>query len=635
MDNRYAVLVAGRLAVFFVSVFIVANLLFLQFFVVGNPYLQRLPSMGDPSWGELVVEDLKLDGSLAEQYANFMSRMLSGEFFLSSGVRKFVPTSDFIYGNVLTTAGEVISVLLLAFAVAGVYGYLASKWSSRLRGKAMLALALVGAVSFVVPLSLLIFLVMFDLGLGEYLRQPFVQCVAVTSVPVSAALVFIIEGLLRRTGPVQPTKPWQLILSLASARGFTAVLPLFLVYTVTCVLFADAVAFSDEGLGSLVMSAFWRRDPQVLIACIFVTAIMLLTMFLAADLLAIHASRSARRRPQLNGSTREVARSTKPSFLKDAGRPAALGLWRAFRKSGVGMFALVVLVILLAVGALAPFLSTVQDPRLMENHEPNVVTDTDRWLNPLPPSFTPSPFTGLTHPLGTDHVGRDVYSLLLYDTLGSICTALLIAVLAVAVGMGVTFARAIVQRFGGSTKELAGWMGWLLSDAVLAVPIFLVFFALVMSQTSEVLFLVALISFLVASFAKGHAASLLFCRDRRPCADDSGPPTKALAVSEVMHVGKYCFLFGLFSIAFVEFVHFPVDWLGIGWVETLEGAFSFGAFIRGSWWTILPQMIMIGLMAASIFTIMDRLERILHSWSLAPEADTNQAAGKKNPDPTF
>ena len=622
MGGRYAVLVAGRILIFFLSIFLVANLLFLQFFVLDDTLPQRTPIMG---W-EYIIEDMKLDGSLPEQYANFMTKMLSGEFFLSSGVRKYAPTSDFIYGSALTTAGEVIEVLLLAFVVAGVYGYLANKWSAKLRGKAMLALALAGAVTFVVPLSLLILLVMSNVGFDEYFGQPFIQSVAMASVPVSAALVLIVEGWLRRTGPVRLTKPWELALRLASTRGFSAVISIFLVYALTCVLLADAIAFSGEGLGSLMMDAIWSWDPQVLIACIFVTAIMLLTMFLAADLLAIHASQGASRRPEFYGSTPEVATSTKTASLEGVSRPAALDLWGTFRKSGVGMFALIVLVILLVVGVLAPLLSTVQDPLSWENAEPNDVVD--GWINPLPPSFTPSPYTGFIHPLGTDHMGRDVYSLLLYDSLGSMGSALLIAVLAAAIGMGATFARAIVQLVGGSAKEVAGWLGWLLSDVILAVPIFLVFFAIAMTRTSEVVFIIALASFLLASFGKGHAASLLFCKDRQLCANDNGPPIKALAVSEVMHVAKYCFLFSFFSVAFVEFLYRSVDWFGVGWVDLLERAYSYGAFYGGAWWTILPPTVMIGLAAASIFIIIDRLERILHSWTVASEADSNQAAAK-------
>jgi ABC-type dipeptide/oligopeptide/nickel transport system permease subunit/ABC-type dipeptide/oligopeptide/nickel transport system permease component len=624
MDSKCAILAAVRILFFFLAVFLVANLVFFQFFVVSGGFLRTLSGVGDPAWRGIIADDLALDGSLPEQYVNFMAKTLSGEFFLSSAVRKFVPTSEFVYASALTTAGEVISVLLIAFAAAGIYGYLASGWSTKLRGKIMLSLALVGAVSFVVPVLLCVQMVMLDLGVDAFIRRPFVDSVVMASIPVSAVFVFIVEGWLRRIGPVDLRKPHDLFVKLASARGFSAVFPIFLVYAMACVLFADAVAFRGEALGGLILDAVWNRDFQVLIACIFVTAVMLLTMLLAADLLAIYASRGASRRSKSCGLGSDEADSGKTAFFEGVTRPAALDLWRAFRKSGVGMFALIVLVILLALGALAPFLSTVQDPQLIENREPNVIWE--RWINPLPPSLTPSPYTGFIHPLGTDHVGRDVYSLLLYDSLGSIGSALVIAVLAVIIGMGAAFARAFAQYVDGSEKEIAGWFGWLLSDVLLAVPIFLVFAVIIMTPTSEILVLIALAAFLLASFGKGYAASLLLCNDRQPSATDYGPPLKALSVSEVMHVGKYCFLFCFFSIAFVEFIIHSVELLGIGWVDMLEGAYSYGAFYRGTWWIILPPMVMIGLAAASIFIIIDRLERILLSWSAPTETDSAQAS---------
>jgi peptide/nickel transport system permease protein len=626
MGNRHTILAVFRILTFFLAVFLVANLLFLQFFVLEDTLVRLPPMGGDPSWQKLITDDLALDGSLLEQYANFMVKMLSGEFFLSTGVRKFVPTSEFIYSSALTTAGEVISVLLIAFAVAGLYGYLASRWSAKLRGKVMLSLALVGAVSFVIPVLLFVQVVMSDLGADAYLGRPFIESVAMASIPVSAAFVFIVEGWLRRAGPVDLRKPYELFLTVASGRGFSAVLPIFLVYAMTCVLFADMFAFRGAALGSLTLDAVWNWDISVLIACIFVTAVMLLTLFLFADLIAIYASRGASRRVESYDVVSDEVDSGETGLLGGVTRPAALDLWRAFRKSGVGMLALLVLVILIVLGACAPFLSTVQDPRSVENQEPNVILD--GWINPLPPSLTPSPYTGLTHPLGTDPFGRDVYSLLLYGSLESMGSALLIAVFAVVTGMGAAFARAFVQYVGGSAKEAAGWFGWLLSDVFLAVPISLVFIAILMSRMSEMMVLIALVVFLFASFGKGHATSLLLRNEHQPSATDYGPPLKALSVSEVMHVGKYCFLFCFFSIAFIEFLFHSVEFLGIGWMDLIELAYSWGAIHRGTWWLIVPPMIMIGLVAASIFVMVDRLERILHSWAVASEADSAQAGNE-------
>jgi ABC-type dipeptide/oligopeptide/nickel transport system permease subunit len=544
-----------------------------------------------------------------------MAKTLSGEFFSSSSIRKYVPISEFIYSSALTTAGEVVAVLVLSLVAAGLYGFLASKWSDKLRGKVMLFLALVAAVSFAVPLMLYFEMLLYETETDVLLEQPFVVSVLVASIPVSAALVFVFEGLQRRSGRVDLGRPYESFLRLAAGRGFSAVIPIFLVYAVSCVLLADVVAFRSDGLGKLVWAAILQRDPTVMIACMFVVAVMLLTLLLFVDLLAIHASQVVSRRFNSSSPDSKEAATTRTVFLEGVTRPAASDLLRAFRRSGVGMLAVTMLVVMLAVGLLAPLLSTVQDPEDYSNREPNFVVD--GWINPLPPSFTPSPYTGFTHPLGTDHRGGDVYSLLLYDTLGSTGAALLFALLSFVVGIGVSFLRATVKYFGGSARKAAGWFGWLLSDALLAVPIFLVLAAVSMTRGPGVLFLVAFFVFVCASFGKGQAASLLLSS---PPPKDHGPPFKALSASEVLHVGKYCFLFCFSSIALAGFfIPSSVEWLSVGWVDMLESAYHFGAFYLGSWWTVLPPMVMIGLVAASVFAVMDRLERILHSWSIVQE----------------
>jgi hypothetical protein len=43
---------------------------------------------------------------------------------------------------------------------------------------------------------------------------------------------------------------------------------------------------------------------------------------------------------------------------------------------------------------------------------------------------------------------------------------------------------------------------------------------------------------------------------------------------------------------------------------------------------------MLGLVAASIFALIDRLERILHSWSVPSETDSAQTVGEMRTDST-
>lgn len=624
MDSRLTFLVAFRIVTFFAAIFLVANVIFLQFFVVYDASAAMLPPvMGDPGLREAIIDDLALDGSLIDQYTNFMTKVLSGEFFMSVSVHKYAPTSEFVYSSSLITASQVLAVLVVASIAAVLYACLAYMWAGRLKGKAMLSLALVAAVSFVVPVLLYVELLLFEMDADELVRESYIMTIAIASIPVSATLVLILEGLQRRTGPFNISKPYESIITLARGESFRAIIPIFLVYAVTCVLITESFGFTSEGLGRLVYDSFLHRDYQVLIACIYIVAVMLLMLFLFADLVMIFASRSLSRRPSAPEARHVEDANGGKSLSRGTTGPGLPSLLRALRGDGVFVLASATLAILLSIGVLAPLISTVQDPYDYENFEPNVVVD--RWFNPLSPSLTPSPYTGLTHPLGTDPAGRDVYSMLLYDSLESTLSALLIATVSIAMGVAVSFLRVITQRIGGPPKEAVGWLGWLISDVLLAIPLFLAVSTIIITRTSDLLIFVSLAFFIFASFGKGVAANLLLSPHR---SNGYGSVLRAPSVSEVFHIGKYCFLFCFFSIAFVGLVFHFMEWMNIGWVGIIESAFHFGAFYRGMWWLIIPPMIMLGLLAASLFTVMDRVERILHKWSVESETGAEQTAAE-------
>jgi len=81
--------------------------------------------------------------------------------------------------------------------------------------------------------------------------------------------------------------------------------------------------------------------------------------------------------------------------------------WSVFRQNRLGFGGLIVLMMFVIMAVFAPLLVTVDDPANVQ--EPNV-RDPDGGfyqLNPLPPSLTPSAYTGQLHPLGTDHKGGE------------------------------------------------------------------------------------------------------------------------------------------------------------------------------------------------------------------------------------
>ncbi|MEO3475798.1 ABC transporter permease [Roseomonas sp. CAU 1739] len=105
-------------------------------------------------------------------------------------------------------------------------------------------------------------------------------------------------------------------------------------------------------------------------------------------------------------------------------------LWRGFRDNRLAMAGLVVVVVMMAMSLLAPVLAT---------HDPGVQALDSRLA---PPS--------LTHWLGTDELGRDIYSRILYGgrvTLGMVvAVVLLVAPIGLAVGCIAGYAGGIADR---------------------------------------------------------------------------------------------------------------------------------------------------------------------------------------------
>lgn len=105
-------------------------------------------------------------------------------------------------------------------------------------------------------------------------------------------------------------------------------------------------------------------------------------------------------------------------------------LWRGFRDNRLAMAGLVVVVVMIAMSLLAPVLAT---------HDPGAQALDNRLA---PPS--------LAHWLGTDELGRDIYSRILYGgrvTLGMVvAVVLLVAPIGLAVGCIAGYAGGIADR---------------------------------------------------------------------------------------------------------------------------------------------------------------------------------------------
>jgi len=115
--------------------------------------------------------------------------------------------------------------------------------------------------------------------------------------------------------------------------------------------------------------------------------------------------------------------------------PAALGtatlgaVWRRFRRNRAGLFGLTVVVVLAALALFAPYLAP---------HDPFTTS-----RNALAP-----PLQGASHLLGTDHLGRDILSMVIWGSRVSLL-----------VGLAAAFTATLIGVLVGALSGFAG--GWL------------------------------------------------------------------------------------------------------------------------------------------------------------------------------
>lgn len=140
--------------------------------------------------------------------------------------------------------------------------------------------------------------------------------------------------------------------------------------------------------------------------------------------------------------------------------------WRAFGRSRYGMVGLIILLVLFVLALLAPFLTS---------YSPFELGDTP-FARPLSPG----------HPLGTDHLGRDVWSQILYGARISLVVGLIAALIAGVIGVVV----------GSVSGFFGGWIDAFLSrltDVFLIMPAFFLIIIVVATLGNSLIYTMVVI----------------------------------------------------------------------------------------------------------------------------------------------
>jgi peptide/nickel transport system permease protein len=286
-------------------------------------------------------------------------------------------------------------------------------------------------------------------------------------------------------------------------------------------------------------------------------------------------------------------------------------LWKSFRGNKLGFAGFIALIAFMAMAVLAPVLSTVQDP----NAQPNFEISRGDWDNPSPPSFDPSPYTGFVHPLGTDSLGRDVYSMLMYGARASLLVGFAATLISIAVGVTIGLLSGYYGRF---TDEVL----MRFTDYFLVLPWFPLVIVLmtVLGPKFEIVILVIGITSW-PSTARIVRSQVLTVKERafiERARAVGGGDFYIIRRHVFPNVLPLVFANTVLLISTAIFTEAFIDFFGLGdptvisWGIMLEAAYENDAFGSGAWWWTAPASLAIILCVLSFSLVGYALDDIFN-----------------------
>ena len=288
-------------------------------------------------------------------------------------------------------------------------------------------------------------------------------------------------------------------------------------------------------------------------------------------------------------------------------------IMRLMKQNRLGFAGLIVLIGFVVMAVFAPWISTVPDPITYTNWEPNYPTI--GYMNPLPPSLTPSEYTGLVHPFGTDYKGQDVYSLTMYGARASLIVGLVATVISVAMG---TLIGLAAGYFGRISDEVL----MRITDFFLTLPWFPLMIVLMTVLGQEFIWVIVVIGVTSwPSTARIVRAQVLTLKERqfieRAKAIGAGdgyiirkhilPNTMPLIFANTVLLISIA----IFSESFLDFFGLGDDSV-ISWGMMLESAYTQTAAATGAWWWIMAPGVAIVAMVLAFSLVGYALDDVLN-----------------------
>lgn len=268
--------------------------------------------------------------------------------------------------------------------------------------------------------------------------------------------------------------------------------------------------------------------------------------------------------------------------------------WRLFRRSTLGKIGLVIVLSFVTVAIAAPWIAP-YDPFAFVG---------DPFLKPSP-----------SHILGTDQVGRDIFSRVIYGTRISLLVGLLAS--AMTIGLG-TVIGLVSGYLGGSVDNLL----MRVTDLFIilpALPLMLIMASMLGKGIMNIIIVISVIGWTAtARMVRSQTLSL----KERPFTEAS----RAIGSTDLHTIGRHIvpnvfplvFANGMIAIVDAILSEAGLSFLGFGdpsspsWGMVLYFADRAGATVNGYWWYIVPPGICIMLLVMGFALISYSTDQILN-----------------------
>ena len=281
--------------------------------------------------------------------------------------------------------------------------------------------------------------------------------------------------------------------------------------------------------------------------------------------------------------------------------------WGLFVRTRIGLIGLAIIAMYAVLAAAHPVLmNTVWEPRI---YDPVIGYAFDETKQPAPPS--------LKHPLGTDPLGRDILSQLMFSARSEFLLGLLAATVTVVIG---TTVGAIAAYFGGWVDTIL----MRLADIMIMMPaisVLIVLSALIGVDHFELALLIGILSGFGATgvVLKSQALSVVVKPYIDAARSAGGGHFHIILVHIVPNLLPLSFLYMMFTVTSAIFSEAVLSFLGLlnvrmSWGLMIHTTESAGYLLQVAefWWLIFPASLSITLLCSAFYLVGRSLDEVVN-----------------------